>query len=334
MPITIKRASPTPKAEPAKPATEVYTFQCMLAASEIPTEDQIPIPCLVSFKYDGIRAAVTSGEFRSRKMLPIPNAFIQQWVRAHGDLLDGLDGELIVGPPNLETTFNTSTSGVMSEGGTPDFKFYVFEHWDLEETTALERYKFLQGMIEALPESARCRIVLVDQTVCSDITDLKPYYDQSLAMGYEGLIVKGMFKPYKRGRSTINSGHALKWKEFEDINCQIVSVKQGMKNLNEKKKDELGKAKRSTAKAGKVPVEEVGGFEVKCIEPESKFFGVTFYCGPGSLTDPELKALWLNREELPGQIIKVKIQKSGAKDKPRFPGFAGFRHVDDTGSCN
>jgi DNA ligase-1 len=315
---------------------EVEKFQCMLAASAIPTESQLKgkFPMYASFKLDGIRSPMTGGTAMSRKMLPLPNKHIQKWSRVYQTWLQGLDGEMIVGPSNLSTTFNTSTSGIMSEDGEPDFKFYVFEFWDLGEATAKERYEFLLSYLPTLPAEVQDKIVLLDQKLIHNMEELKAYYEDSLAFGYEGLILKVPNKPYKRGRSTINEGIALKWKEFIDYNCIVIEVKQGKTNTNEKVRDELGHAKRSTAKAGKVPIDEVGGFLVECVEKESVYYGMQFSCGPGALTQNELKRLWTIRYSLVGRTLRVKSQKLGGKSLPRFPSWYGWVDSMNTGEMS
>ena len=75
---------------------------------------------IASPKLDGIRALVVNGELVSRSFKPIPNRHIR-------DLLskpefEGFDGELTVG-----TTFQSSSSGVMSQDGIPDFTYHVFD---------------------------------------------------------------------------------------------------------------------------------------------------------------------------------------------------------------
>ena len=331
MPVIIKKKFGTVEEFTPKSAPE--KFKCMLAASEIPTEDELVFPLLASVKLDGIRSPILNGVAMSRKMLPLPNQSIQAWVAEYSTFLQGLDGEMIVGPPNLPTTFNTTTSGVMKVSGKPDFKFYVFEHWGMGLCNAKDRADFLAQYLKAAPAFLTDRIVLIPQRWVHNVEELRNFYAQALHEGYEGLILKSPYKPYKFGRSTIKEGAALKFKEFIDYNCVILEVKQGKTNTNEKVKDELGHAKRSTAKAGKVPNQEVGGFVVECTEKESVYYGMQFNCGPGSLTQAELRALWGSRENIVGRTIRVKSQKLGGKSLPRFPSFFGWRSAIDMGDA-
>lgn len=323
MAVTIKKGAP--KLAPIEDQTPIK-FQCMKAASEIPKEEELTFPLCASFKLDGIRSPMICGKAMSLKMLPLPNRFIQEWAEENKDYLHGFDGELIVGPPNLPTTFNTTSSGVMKASGEPDFKFYVFEHWNMGECSAVDRHQFLTEFNLLMSPALRSRVVILRQRLIFNIAELRAYYAEAIALGYEGLILKSPYAAYKFGRSTIKGGQALKWKEFIDYTCVVLEVKQGKTNTNEKVRDELGHAKRSTAKAGKVLTNEVGGFVVKCIEPESVYFGMKFNCGPGSLTQDELKRLWKIRDQLVSKPVRVKSQKSGGKTLPRFPSWYGWLH--------
>lgn len=336
MPIVIRtRAPKAPSVVPPVPVRlwqlgVPHVFECMLAASPIPKPEELVFPLMASYKFDGIRAPLTSGVAMSRKMLELPNKHIQQWAWDNAHHLQGFDGELIVGPPNLETTYNTTTSGVMSAGGEPDFGYYLFESWDMPSVPAKERYEYLIDRHAALPVQLRSRVHLVEQILVRDIAELRTLYALAIRLGYEGLILKDPRKPYKFGRSSILEAYAMKWKEFIDIDCVVLSAVQGKKNNNEKVKDELGKAKRSTAKGGKILIEAVGGFIVKCVDRNSPFFGKTFNAGPGPLKKDELARLWKEeRDSIPGRYMKVKIAKAGAMDLPRFPMFNGWRDPID-----
>jgi DNA ligase-1 len=88
---------------------------------------KVKYPCLVSPKLDGIRALVLDGKLVSRNLKPIPNAYVRETIERYADILEGFDGEPVVGSPTAENCFNMSSSGIMSREGEPDFKFYVFD---------------------------------------------------------------------------------------------------------------------------------------------------------------------------------------------------------------
>jgi DNA ligase-1 len=329
---------------------DMITFECLLASSEIPAIAEVPLPTMMSFKYDGMRGLIINGRAMSRKMLPFPNLFLQKWVAHNAAYLNGFDCEIIVGAPNLPTTFNTTQSAIGTEEGRPDFKLYVLDHWDMEGETAEMRYAHLQTLFENLPPEVMERCVLVEQRVAKIASHVQAYYREAVDKGYEGIMCKHPRKPYKYGRSTLKEAILLKWKEFADSEILIDEVLQGKKNGNEKKKDELGFAKRSSHKAGKTLEPIVGGFCGKDINPNSPFYGQRIKVGPGSFKKDMLRALWAkhvawldaggNLPDSPvkgakhspiiGQIMTYKYQVAGVKDKPRFPGAKGFRAKLDT----
>jgi len=291
-------------------------LKVMLAASTIPEDSQIQLPCMASIKLDGIRSPMVNGTAMSRKMLPIPNRFYQEWAKEYCNQLHGLDGEGIVGLPGGEGVFQRSTSGLMSETGEPDFRFYVFEKWD-HPGHAMDRYAELAAQFAFQPIP---RVHLLEQRVVNTLEDLRAMYNRALAQGYEGLILKHPRHLYKNGRSSVLEGTLLKWKEWADSEAIILDVNQGTENTNPLTKDELGHAKRSTHKAGKVLKDTVGSFHCK-----DAYSGVEFNCATGPLTEADLKIMWGAREKLPGRVITYKFQKSGCVVKPRYPGFKAFR---------
>lgn len=294
-------------------------IKVMLASSEIPKVEELKFPLFASAKLDGIRCAVVSGKAMSRKMIPIPNEFVQAWAKENAEALEGLDGELIVGEPCGDGVFIRSGKGVGTVGGEPDFTFYVFECWNQPTMMAVERYAYLESRVQNLP-----RCVLVPQSIVNTPEELLAYNRDALEQGYEGMILKKLWGHYKYGRSTLNEGLLLKWKEFSDSEAVILEVLQGKTNTNPDIRDALGHAKRSTAKAGKVGTQMVGSFRVKDIHS-----GVEFKCALGNQTVKEAEQLWAIREQLVGKTIVYKFQKVGVKDKPRFPGLKGFRDAFD-----
>ncbi len=75
--------------------------------------DKAQFPYLATPKIDGIRFLMVDGKAVSRSFKPIRNKYIQERLQC---LPDGIDGDLTVG-----TTFQISSSGIMSIKGEPDF---------------------------------------------------------------------------------------------------------------------------------------------------------------------------------------------------------------------
>lgn len=290
------------------------TFKPMLA-SKISDVEKLVYPVLASPKLDGIRCIVYNGVAYSRNMKPIPNKVVAQMLNG----LPSLDGELIVGPPGGKDVFNRTSSAIMSREGVPEFTYWVFDvvlnrdlpfnqRLDLAKEWAAASGNYVKHVAHKLVKSAE---------------GLLEYEAQMLLAGYEGVMVRSLDGMYKRGRSTEREGALLKLKRFEDSEAEVIGFVEKMRNENEQTRDELGRAKRSSHKAGKRAANTLGALEVRDIHS-----GVEFEIGTGF--DDELRAaIWDAQDETLGKVVKYKFQPTGVKDKPRFPVFLGFRHDGD-----
>lgn len=284
----------------------------MLAAS---VEDiaSLTFPLIASPKIDGIRALKIGGRLLSRSLKPIPNRHVRETLERV--LPDGLDGELLSG-----TTFQECTSAIMSHDGEPIFGFAAFDWFgDGVDVEYRERVRLLQAVVADIPHAA---VQVVPTTVIASAEDLAAYEADVLARGFEGVMLRKPDGPYKQGRSTAREGWLLKLKRFEDAEAEVIGFEEKMHNGNEATKNELGRTKRSSAKAGLVPTGTLGTLIVR--RPD----GIEFGIGAG-LTDAIRQQVWADREEYLGMHVKYKHQPHGAKDAPRLPVFLGFRDPED-----
>lgn len=293
-----------------------------LAANQL---KNLRYPVLCSPKIDGIRCHIEAGPLiLSRKNKIIPNLFVRQtlselrWV--------GMDGELVVGQPNTQGVFNTTQSGVMSQDGEPDFRFYVF---DLTNEPGPFEQRFSK-LFQKIPVAHRI-VQLVVHKMINTYWELCHYEEQMVNRGWEGIMIRDPQGRYKEGRSTLNEGILIKLKRFEDSEAEILGAYEQETNLNEAKINEVGHSKRSSHKAGKVKNGRLGGLEVKDIKS-----GVQFNLGNLSgITQDQRKLLWDGFQADPslllGKIIKYKFQPIGTKDRPRIPIYLGFRDPIDIG---
>lgn len=272
-------------------------------------------PLLGSPKLDGIRASVVGGRLLTRTLKPVPNMYVRSLLENR--MYDGLDGELIVGPPNAEDVYRQTTSGVMSIKGEPDFTYWVFDIHDAEgmayerRLDSLKSYSFLGNPAE--------RTALLPQQLISNEDQLLTYEDEMVTAGYEGLILRCPRAPYKFGRSTPREGYLLKLKRFEDSEALVLGVVEEMHNGNEATTNELGRTKRSSAKAGKTGKGTMGALQVRDLKT-----GVEFEIGCGFTAAD--RAEFFQR---PPKIVKYKFFPIGVKDKPRHPVYLGVRDERD-----
>jgi DNA ligase-1 len=268
-------------------------------------------PVYVQPKLDGIRVLVKDGVVYSRKLKPIPNKHVQK-LFGH---LHGYDGELIVGSPTAKDVFQVTTSGVMSEDGEPDVRFWCFDIWNRD-------YPYKE--IDIL-ENISCDVLFVRTELVNTEEELLKYQADYEALGYEGAMARDPKGMYKFGRATVTKGELLKLKSFEDAEFICVGYEERMHNANEAKTDALGHTERSSHKEHMIPTNSLGALIVRWGEND------TFKVGTG-FTEAQRCDMWSYRDELIGKLVKIRFQRSGMKDKPRFPSFVGFRHEDDMSS--
>lgn len=293
-------------------------FPMLAAAADL---KKIQYPVLGFPKIDGIRAVIHDKRPLSRKLITLPNKFIQGFF-SH-DHFQGLDGELVVGAPNDPLCIKHTTSGVMSHDGAPDFTFYVFDKWDASGGYS-ERY--IAALNQVLGDACGPRVRLLKSKVLENEDDLLAYESGALDEGYEGIIVRDGFAPYKHGRSTVREGGLLKLKRFLDSEALVLEVIEEQFNGNEAQKDNLGRTKRSSAKAGKVGKGRAGALRVR-----DRNTGVEFEVGTG-LTDAdkaEWWAWWCLGGKRPTRFVKYKYFPIGMQERPRHPVFLSWRHPMD-----
>lgn len=279
----------------------------------------VKYPVYASPKLDGLRTTIFQGVAYSRSLKPLPNKEIQAFVASNWRLLEGMDGEFIVGEPTDPDVFNKSTSFVMSRDKTGEpFCFHVF---DLVKTDMAfsERYKALQAIFFYPFRYIPRQVQLVPQTLIRTEEELIRYEELNLKLGYEGTMLRKPSGEYKFGRSTLKSGVLLKRKTFLDMEAEVLGYEPKMHNTNEATTNELGYTERSSHKEGLVALDMLGSLTCRTKE------GKVFSCGSG-FTEEQRIQLWKEKDTLVGKLAKVKYFPIGMQDGvPRFPIWLGFR---------
>lgn len=282
------------------------TFRPMLA--ENADVNLIRYPVLVTHKFDGVRLIVKEDKCLTRTGKELPNKYITKTLLEICNTDSGFyDGELIAG------NFQETTSAVMSIDGEPVFTYNIFDYVTNVNKPYSERVKELSTIAE------NDIVKLVIPTVVNSHDELMRAMDNCINDGYEGVVFRSLYSPYKFGRSTVKEGHMLKLKRFKDSEAVIISIEELMHNTNEAKYDVLGYTDRSTCKDGMEPGHTMGALKVRNIKTN-----VEFSIGSG-FTQAQRDEIWKNREKYINSIVKYKYQEEGEKDKPRFPVFIGFR---------
>lgn len=304
----------------------INNFKPMLAAA-VKDPNKLTFPLIASPKLDGVRCVIGyPGQPLSRSLKLIPNRWVQKVIGSPVGLklLLGLDGELIVGSPTSKTVFNTTSSAVMSHDGEPVFHFYVFDDFSCPDLP------FLQRRVRIAAAYNRLGFVKeVQQYQVHDLESLLRFEQESLALGYEGIMLRKPDSIYKFGRSTMKEGHLMKLKRFEDGEAVVIGMTELMRNDNEAMLDSLGYKQRSTTAAGM----RNGGTMGSLIARDLKT-GVQFEIGTGFSAEDRAWfwekigpcLTWSDKVNL---VVKYKYQPVGVKDKPRFPVYLGIRDRRD-----
>jgi DNA ligase-1 len=298
----------------------------MLAAKE--AKPELRFPCFASAKIDGIRAVVKEGILLSRTLIPIPNHYTQDLFGS--DDLEGLDGELAVGPANATDLMQRCQSELMSRDGEPQVTYWIFDYW----TDVHARYDDRRIRLQAAEngkyigaESKRPRVRLLPQYFVENMESLNQLESEMLAEGYEGIMTRCPEGLYKYGRSTPKEQYLVKHKRFADGEAVVIGFEERMHNTNEAVLDERGYSKRSSHQENLVGTGMLGAF--LCMDPETK---VEFKVSAGRTTNPQRKWLWEHRLSVLGKtIVYLHFAASGVKDKPRFNVFKAFRDARDIG---
>ena len=189
-------------------------------------------------------------------------------------------------------------------------RFYCFDFWSMS-APYIARWHQLESLAAGHPNLP---VDVLEQIVINDEEALLKYEASALAKGFEGLILRDPDGLYKCGRSTIKDQGLLKLKRFEDSEAEIIGVEEEMFNGNEAETNELGRTKRSTAKAGLVGKGTMGAIVVRDLVSK-----VEFNIGTGFDAEDRKKDWPI------GTVVKYKFFPVGVKDKPRHPVYLGVR---------
>ena len=295
----------------------------MAAKLEKYTVETLPFyPVLASPKIDGIRIVIKDGKPLTRKLKPVPNRLITKQLSDHR--LSGLDGEIVVGDPTNRNGFNDTQSGVMSQDGPPlrhgQVELWVFDDFTDPCLPYAVRLESASARVDRLRKTGYFDWLKVVPTVrLTGPLQLVEYEGDCVEVGYEGAMIRNPGGRYKFGRSTEREGILIKLKRFVDAEAKIIGFEELLHNANEQKRDELGRAKRSSHKANMVPMGTLGALVAR-----SPKWELSFNIGTG-YTQAQRDELWANRKKLKGKTVNFVYQAHGSKDRPRMPSFRGIR---------
>ena len=297
------------------------TFRPMLAV-DYGKLKTLRLPAIGMPKIDGIRCVIMGGRALSRSLKPIRN--LATYHKFSLPMLDGLDGELIVGNPAAPDAYRRTVSSVMSYEGDDHAKFYVFDHFLQPEMPYEGR---LDDIYHHLDADTRIKhsVEILPSYYLETAEDVVKFEQSMLAQGFEGIVLRHPKGTYKYGRSTPAEQGMVKKKAFLDSDAVIVGAVELKHNNNVVQTNALGLSERSSHQDNKVGGDTLGALIVRDLET-----GMEFNVGTGFIA-AERDLLWQahRKANLIGRIIKYKYFPVGVKDLPRHPVFMGFRDKDD-----
>jgi len=308
------------------------SFKPTLAATIDPMKEpdvfsKLTFPMWVSPKYDGIRGIGIDGTLKSRTLLDLPSRQVQELFGS----LTHFDGEVIEGDPcDGDDVYNRTQSFVMSSNKrSEDMRYYVFDWAD--ESVADEDYEYRMSLLEAAVNALnRSDIFLVPSERVDSLEEFLAAEARYIEQGFEGIMGRNPKAGYKHGRGTLGNPKKpkpldqclMKYKRFEDFEAEIIGFVEQVTNTNEKERDELGNAKRSSAKEGMVPADTLGKFMIS-------YRGDPIQIPCGVIKHKQRKEIWDNQLEFMNKTIKIRHFPFGAKDGLRLPRCVGFRDPID-----
>ena len=293
--------------------------------------DKVKWPVYLQPKIDGVRALVVDGKLVGRSGKRFRST-------ANNRLFDrpelsGMDGEMVRGSETSPNLCGDTTSALSSFNG-QTCRWYVFDDFSEPDLPYFERLDNLIKRVRALPFDLKDVISVVETYAevyrdC-EVTLRKEMVDE----GYEGTILRDPSAPYKFGKCTPKEANFFKVKSFHDAEVRVTKLLEGQTNHNELTHSPIGKAERSTKKAGLVPSGLLGGLVGELVEPlelheKTLPIGTALIISPGKLTHQQRAEMWADPTLVIGKLVKFQYFKHGAKDKPRFPTFQCFRVEED-----
>ncbi len=274
-------------------------------------------PLYVFPKFNGFRGYTKDGVVYTASNKPFKNKLLQ----AEFGGIDDLDGEFVVGDPSDgHNSLEKTSSVVTSQKPIDDLRFYVFD-WIGGLSYP---FKVRIGCIVGDGFMARyvCKVIRAPYEIAHCWEDVLRIERRYVEAGWEGVITRDPEAPYKCGRSTAREAYMGKLKQFIDAEFEIIGFEERMHNTNEATTNERGLTQRSSAKDGKVGRGDLGALICRTKE------GHTFNVGTG-FNDAQRADFWSFRNQLLGQLAKVKYHAVGSNTVPVLPVFLQIRQVED-----
>lgn len=264
-----------------------------------------------SIKLDGVRIELSREGVFGRSLKKIRNVKVQE---AFKDYCSNIPEDVVIEAelwsPSLPCHLISGVVNRKDEELPIDLRAYCFDAYLCDSKSFEQRLEF----IELFNKNNNCeRVTTIRQLNVNNKEELQHYFNK-LVIDHknEGLVVKNVNSPYKKGRVTTREAIGYKLKPFKEQDVKIVGVNERMINTNESLVNELGHSYKRNTKDAKVGSGIAGTITV--INSE----GVEF---KASLTgsEDERREILNNKDYYIGLTAVIKSMSHGEKDKPRHP---------------
>ena len=287
-------------------------------------------PQLASYKLDGLRIFVNK-EILSRSLKLIPNKqvrekfeFLKQYSIKNNIIFDG---EFYC----KEIPFQMIVSCAMTDDYTAKKSIQAWEKLCVKHSIKVSREQALEYLKfycfdcianENLSQSFAGRIneyiahgevlhspyfVPVDQWSVYNAEEVEKLFENAIAFGYEGLVLKRATGEYKCGRTTFNENLSFKVKLFVTLDAKITGIVQAseVNEGAEKTINELGRSVTSKKIGDRHSIESAAGFTV---DYEGKPYIINL-----KMNAEEKKYVWDHQSEYIGKWVEYKCMTYGMK---------------------
>mgnify|MGYP001275633226 CR=1 FL=1 len=261
-----------------------------------------PVPYLIQPKLDGERCralfsttgTVTLLSSEENEIVSVPH--INTALEALHLRNVELDGELYVHSMSFEEIHSRVSRKVNEHPDSWQIEYHVFDL--IDEQRQGDRLHSLHKLLEKVKPP----IVPVGITLITDLYDIMRIYDLYIEEGYEGFILRHVYAPYVRTRST----NIMKFKpKKEDYYTIIDWIEE--KTIHGAKKNSLG-----------------------ALVLQSPINPARFNVGTGFTAD-QRQELWERRHTLVGKTVRIKYQHLTTYHIPRFPVFVEILETNPGG---
>ena len=265
-----------------------------------------PVPYLIQPKLDGERCRalfnatgiVTLLSSEENEIISVPH--INTALEALKLKNVELDGELYVHSMSFEEIHSRVSRKVNEHQDSWQIEYHVFDLVDGQRQG--DRLHSLHKLLEEIKPP----IIPVGITLITDLYDVMRIYDLYIEEGYEGFIIRHIYAPYVRTRST----NIMKFKPKKEDYYTIEGFEEEV-SIHGKLKNSLGALILSSAHT----VDRVNEFKV----------------GTGFTAD-QRHELWKIRDSLIGKIARIKYQHLTSNHIPRFPVFVEILEPNKIGA--